>query len=49
MSEEERADLTDAEAVCRRFLSWDMGEADDMGNGQARAKLAEILGRDELF
>jgi len=45
MTEEDFLDLENAEAVCRRFLSWNLheeceGEADDV-----RAKLGEVLGR----
>ncbi|KAF7298996.1 DNA mismatch repair protein 5 [Mycena indigotica] len=42
MSEEERLDLEDAEAVCRRFLQLDL-EGD--GGGNVKAQLAVVLGR----
>ncbi|KIL63255.1 hypothetical protein M378DRAFT_187097 [Amanita muscaria Koide BX008] len=45
MSEEEKTDLGDAEAVCRRFLAWDLEEKDGLGEGGVKAKLAEVLGR----
>ncbi|KAG7440868.1 uncharacterized protein BT62DRAFT_1080549 [Guyanagaster necrorhizus] len=41
MTEEERKDLKDAEAVCRRFLTWDLENED----GSIKRRLAEILGR----
>ena len=46
MTHEEEADLEDAEAVCRRFLSWDLkqDEVDDLTSGQVKAKLAAVLG-----
>lgn len=40
MTDEERADLEDAEEVVKRFLQWDINEADDV-----RAKLKEVLNR----
>jgi len=45
MTEEERLDLEDAEGVCRRFLAWDLDDKRDLGEGGVRAKLAEVLGR----
>ncbi|KAJ7459929.1 DNA mismatch repair protein MutS [Mycena latifolia] len=42
MTENERADLEDAEAVCRRFLQWNL-EGD--GGGNVKGRLAEVLGR----
>lgn len=44
MTERERLDLEDAEAVCRRFLAWDL-DAVDQG-ADVKAKLARCLGRD---
>ncbi|KAK0503937.1 DNA mismatch repair protein MutS [Armillaria luteobubalina] len=40
MTEEERKELEDAEAVCRRFLAWDL----ENEHGNVKKKLAEILG-----
>ncbi|SJL07430.1 uncharacterized protein ARMOST_10779 [Armillaria ostoyae] len=40
MTEEERKDLEDAEAVCRRFLAWDL----ENEHGNVKMRLAEILG-----
>lgn len=45
MSEEEKKDLGDAEAVCRRFLAWDLEEKNGLGEGGVKVKLAEVLGR----
>ncbi|KAJ7610685.1 DNA mismatch repair protein MutS [Mycena rosella] len=42
MTDKERADLEDAEAVCRRFLQWNL-EGD--GGGNVKVRLAEVLGR----
>ncbi|KAJ7761594.1 DNA mismatch repair protein MutS [Mycena maculata] len=42
MTDKEREDLEDAEAVCRRFLQWNL-EGD--GGGNVKARLAEVLGR----
>ncbi|KAF7314371.1 DNA mismatch repair protein 5 [Mycena kentingensis (nom. inval.)] len=44
MSEAERKDLENAEAVCRRFLEWDL-EGD--GGGDVKGRLAAVLGRKE--
>ena len=44
MTEEERLDLEDAEAVCRRFLTWDLDDEQGLGEG-VKTKLAEVLGR----
>ncbi|KAF8158870.1 muts domain V-domain-containing protein [Mycena galopus ATCC 62051] len=41
MSDKEREDLGDAEAVCRRFLQWNLGD----GGGNVKGRLAEVLGR----
>ncbi|KAF8158872.1 hypothetical protein K438DRAFT_1731886 [Mycena galopus ATCC 62051] len=40
-SDKEREDLADAEAVCRRFLQWNLGD----GGGNVKGRLAEVLGR----
>ncbi|KAJ7069760.1 DNA mismatch repair protein MutS [Mycena amicta] len=42
MTEEERSDLEEAEAVCRRFLEWDL---DGDGGGNVKCRLAAVLGR----
>jgi len=42
MTDKEREDLADAEAVCRRFLQWNL-EGD--GGGNVKGRLAEVLGR----
>ncbi|KAF5315435.1 hypothetical protein D9619_007366 [Psilocybe cf. subviscida] len=46
MTDGETADLADAEAVCRRFLSWDLkqDEEEDLTSGQVKSKLAAVLG-----
>lgn len=46
MTDGEKADLADAETVCRRFLSWDLkqDEEDDLTSGQVKSKLAAVLG-----
>ncbi|KAL1699469.1 DNA mismatch repair protein MutS [Schizophyllum commune] len=44
MSEKERDELEEAEAVCRRFLAWNLG--DDDGT-EVKGKLAKVLGREE--
>ncbi|KAK7048433.1 muts 5 [Favolaschia claudopus] len=43
MTDQEREDLADAEAVCRRFLHWNLQEEE----GSVKARLAEILGRND--
>lgn len=40
MTEKEILDLADAEAVCRRFLAWDLED----GHGDVKGRLAEVLG-----
>jgi DNA mismatch repair protein MSH5 len=45
MTDQERADLKDAEDVCRRLLAWDL-DADQ--NDDVRAKLRSCLGRKDL-
>lgn len=42
MTDKEREDLADAEAVCRKFLQWNL-EGD--GGGNVKARLASVLGR----
>ncbi|KAJ7134704.1 DNA mismatch repair protein MutS [Mycena epipterygia] len=42
MTDKEREDLEDAEAVCRKFLQWNL-EGD--GGGNVKARLADVLGR----
>lgn len=46
MTVEERADLEDAEAVCRRFLEWNLSpeENEDV---DVNARLTIVLGRNE--
>ncbi|KAL1736511.1 DNA mismatch repair protein MutS [Schizophyllum commune] len=44
MSEKERDELEEAEAVCRRFLAWNLG--DDDGT-EVKSKLAKVLGKEE--
>lgn len=45
MSGDERADLEDAEAICRRFLKWDLKSEGDYGDGEVKDKLGKVLGR----
>jgi DNA mismatch repair protein MSH5 len=46
MTETERIDLEDAEAICRRFLAWDLkAEEEDICEGEVKRKLGVILGR----
>ncbi|KAJ6477358.1 muts domain V-domain-containing protein [Mycena vitilis] len=40
MTDKEREDLADAEAVCRKFLQWNLD-----GGGNVKGRLAEVLGR----
>ncbi|KAF8957258.1 hypothetical protein BDZ97DRAFT_2079293 [Flammula alnicola] len=48
MTDVERSDLEDAEAVCRRFLAWDLkADEEDICEGQVKVKLAAVLGRRE--
>jgi DNA mismatch repair protein MSH5 len=42
MTDKEREDLEDAEAVCRKFLQWNL---DGDGGGNVKGRLAEVLGR----
>lgn len=45
MSEVERLDLAEAEAICRRFLQWDLkADAEREADG-VRVKLGHVLGR----
>ncbi|KAF9019023.1 hypothetical protein BDZ89DRAFT_1103526 [Hymenopellis radicata] len=41
MTDDERHDLEDAEAVCRRFLAWNLEHED----GNVKKRLAQVLGR----
>jgi DNA mismatch repair protein MSH5 len=43
MTEKERVDLEDAEAVCRRFLAWDL----DANQADVKKRLQNCLGRDK--
>ncbi|KAG5352097.1 hypothetical protein C0989_003896 [Termitomyces sp. Mn162] len=43
MTEDERFDLQDAEAVCRRFLAWDLDSPEQ--EADAKTMLARCLGR----
>lgn len=46
MTEEERHDLEEAEAVCRRFLAWDLeADKEHAGDGKVKRKLAAVLGK----
>jgi len=50
MTESERLDLENAEAVCRRFLSWDLkADEDDINEGQVKIKLGDVLGKDPVI
>lgn len=44
MTEEEEQDLRDAEAVCKRFLQWDLDDKDGKG---VKERLKEVLGLTE--
>ena len=46
MTAEERADLEDAEEVCRKFLAWKLEPSRDTTEGSVKDKLAQVLGRD---
>lgn len=46
MTIEERKDLEDAEAVCRRFLEWNLSPAENE-HVDVNGRLALILGRNE--
>lgn len=46
MTVEERAELEDAEAVCRRFLEWNLAPEENEGV-DVNARLAFVLGRNE--
>jgi DNA mismatch repair protein MSH5 len=43
MTGQERKELEEAEAICRRFLMWNL-ESEECN---VRQKLAEVLGRDQ--
>lgn len=44
MTEEEQADLKDAEAICKRFLEWDL---DNREGFEVKAKLSWVLGMED--
>lgn len=44
MTEEEQKDLRNAEAVCKRFLEWDLDNRDGVG---VKERLKEVLGMTE--
>jgi DNA mismatch repair protein MSH5 len=44
MTEKERQELKNAEAVCRRFLVWDLKADEDVGDREVKRKLAVVLG-----
>lgn len=46
MSEAERLDLAEAEAVCRRFMQWDLKAEAEREDGRVKAKLGEVLGKE---
>lgn len=46
MSQQEKQDLADAEAVCRRFLAWDLDATLDETTASVKQKLALCLGLD---
>ncbi|KAG6837182.1 hypothetical protein H0H93_013409 [Arthromyces matolae] len=45
MTDKERLDLQDAEAVCRRFLAWDLDSPEQ--DADAKTMLARCLGREQ--
>ncbi len=48
MTPAQEREMQDAEAVCRRFLAWNLEDFDvdtNASKGGVKAKLAEILGR----
>jgi DNA mismatch repair protein MSH5 len=48
MTEKELQDLEEAEAVCRRFLAWDLEvDKEHVGDGGVKRKLAAVLGKNE--
>ena len=47
MTDEEKADLEDAEEVCRRFLAWDLEASRGDVTGIIKEKFAQVLGREE--
>ncbi|KAF8578057.1 hypothetical protein K439DRAFT_1654890 [Ramaria rubella] len=49
MTHEEQHDLADAEAVCRRFMAWDLKPtSEDVSRKDTRGWLREILGRNTI-
>jgi DNA mismatch repair protein MSH5 len=47
MSEKEVHDLQDAEAVCRKFLAWDLQDEKEQHN--VKMRLANILGKTDVY
>jgi DNA mismatch repair protein MSH5 len=48
MTPEEQQDLANAEAVCRRFLAWDLRTDREDGDGKSvKGWLKEVLGRND--
>ncbi|KDR82897.1 hypothetical protein GALMADRAFT_220895 [Galerina marginata CBS 339.88] len=48
MTDADRSELENAEAVCRRFLSWNLQAEGDIHEGQVKKKLREVLGMAEV-
>ena len=48
MTEDEKAELEDAETVCRRFLAWDLEDREGLRECDVKAKLAEVLGKGSI-
>lgn len=46
MTDEERDDLDDAEAVCRRFLQWKLDKVEE--GEDVKGMLAQVLGRNTV-
>ena len=47
MTEKERQELEEAEAVCRRFLAWDLkADEENIEDGKVQRKLAAVLGEE---
>lgn len=46
LTETEKADLLEAESVCRKFMAWRLEDPEaDQENAGAKAKLAAVLGK----
>ena len=45
MTDEERLELEEAEAVCRRFLEWDLKAEAERDDDRVMEKLGYVLGR----